>query len=173
MDKQILSFLNHLPIKIPGGDQIVVFLATYFGWVLLAGLVVYIWFAYDRTRAFWQVLVAIFSGLLAWFCASLVKYNFHIDRPFQDLSNIRLLIDVGRGESFPSGHTSLFAGLGTALYFYDHKWGVIYLVSALAIGAARVSAGAHWPSDILVGFVFGFVAAWLVHQTLIYLKNTL
>jgi undecaprenyl-diphosphatase len=80
---------------------------------------------------------------------------------------------VGKGESFPSGHTALFAGLGTALYFYDHKWGTIYLISALIIGAARVSAGAHWPSDILAGFLFGFVAAWVVHRVLIYLKNTL
>jgi undecaprenyl-diphosphatase len=91
-----------------------------------------------------------------------------VDRPRPEGGLVRVT-EQANGLSFPSGHT-----MGTVVFF-----GIIFylsfqlienrhlrlLVQALAIakigaiGFSRVYTGAHWPSDVLGGFLWG---AWFV-----------
>jgi undecaprenyl-diphosphatase len=71
--------------------------------------------------------------------------------------------------SFPSGHSVMAVVLyGTLLYlglrWLDHWWArvlacVFALGMALSIGYSRIYLGAHWPSDVLAGYLCGCV--WL------------
>ncbi len=70
--------------------------------------------------------------------------------------------------SMPSGHTfASFAGLVMlGLLAPKIKWFTWSL--AIIIGLSRISVGAHWPSDVILGAFIGMVAADLVKA---WLKN--
>lgn len=71
--------------------------------------------------------------------------------------------------SFPSGHTMFMVTVATVLmvcfgYRFLRGWMLVagWVLAALvviAIGIARVDSGAHWPSDVLAGFLFA--VSWL------------
>jgi membrane-associated phospholipid phosphatase len=87
-----------------------------------------------------------------------------IDRPRPTPDLIRVFQDEP-GNSFPSGHAFLaivFWGLLAHLAFTRLQRrslrGLVLSVSAvmiLWIGASRVYLGAHWPSDVLGGYILG------------------
>jgi undecaprenyl-diphosphatase len=91
-----------------------------------------------------------------------------IDRPRPSPEMVRVALELPTG-SFPSGHvlnlTAIFGFLiYLAIVLLAHaRWRAV-LVSLLAIpiltiGIARIYDGAHWPSDILGGYLIGGI--WL------------
>ncbi|NIT03555.1 phosphatase PAP2 family protein, partial [Candidatus Saccharibacteria bacterium] len=67
--------------------------------------------------------------------------------------------------SFPSGHTTFLAALGTASFFTDRWVGVTVIILALLTGMGRVLAGVHYPVDIVGGFLLGATVAGLAKWT--------
>lgn len=64
----------------------------------------------------------------------------------------------GRYHSFPSGHTASAFALATVLAERYPNWAPVWYGLATCVGLARISAGAHWPSDVLAGAVVGHLA---------------
>ena len=81
---------------------------------------------------------------------------------------VRVAIDLPTG-GFPSGHVlNLTAIFGFLIYLAivsisDVRWRALLAsllsIPILTIGIARVYDGAHWPSDVLGGYLIG--AIWL------------
>ena len=69
--------------------------------------------------------------------------------------------------SMPSGHTlASFAGLVMiGMLAPRAKWFTWTL--AIVIGVSRVCAGAHWPSDVIFGAVWGIMCADVVHAWMV------
>jgi membrane-associated phospholipid phosphatase len=72
--------------------------------------------------------------------------------------------------NYPSGHVVYAVGFVGALAVLARERGrgdlvVIALVAILIMGPSRVFAGAHLPSDVLAGYLFG--AAWLAIATVL------
>ena len=94
----------------------------------------------------------------------LLKAVFSRDRPPIDLR----LIDVGQ-QSFPSGHamlSTIIYGLSVIILHRLYPWvreRALWLLAAPAlvvlIGLSRVYLGVHWLSDVIFGWLFGFI--WL------------
>lgn len=67
-----------------------------------------------------------------------------------------------RFQSFPSGHATTAGALIAIGFLVIPRWRLGLLLLGLAIAASRVVVGAHYPSDILAGLIFGYAfSLWL------------
>ncbi len=104
----------------------------------------------------------------------LVKNIFIRRRPYFESDGIDLkrLIEpsadkydmAAQGYSFPSGHSSGSATLyGSLACFMKKKWmTVIAIVLPILVGFSRVVVGAHYPTDVFVGWIMGIAIIFLV-----------
>ncbi len=59
--------------------------------------------------------------------------------------------------SFPSGHATTMGALAAILVLWFPKLRVLTLLACFSVAATRVAAGAHFPSDVVIGFSLGFL----------------
>ena len=139
-------------------DAIIIFFGQYFGYILV-GLLALFLLKKRYTRLVLEMLVA--AILSRGIITEAIRFFFPQDRPFVE-NGATPLIEHAASSSFPSGHASLFFALGTVLYFYNKKAGILFLLASAAIGIARVAAGLHWPIDIIAGALIGIGSGWIV-----------
>jgi undecaprenyl-diphosphatase len=143
-------------------DFIIMFIATFLIWFLYGGLII-LWFIDGRIKKE-QVIHALLAGVIAWVIVFLIKYFFPTVRPFIiNGEGVDVLIRPN-DSAFPSAHTALAFGLAVTIFLHNKKVGWFYLVSAVAIGIARVLANVHYPVDILGGAFIGTFIAVLVEK---------
>lgn len=87
-------------------------------------------------------------------------------RPFVADSNVHLLVPHGADGGMPSHHIVFMVALVASVYYYDKRTAAIFAVLTLITGGARVVAGIHYPSDILVGAVIGAGIIFVYHRVL-------
>ncbi len=107
------------------------------------------------------IVINLFS---IWIFNEVLKELFQRDRP-----NILQLVHVD-GYSFPSGHAMIsFAFYGLLIFIFCrhlHNKGMrVFILTIMGtliilIGLSRVYLGVHYASDILAGFLVGFI--WVV-----------
>ena len=144
-------------------DVIIVFFATFFIWVLYAGLVV-LWFIDGKIRKE-QVIHALVAGLVAWTVAVLIKKAFPTLRPFMVNGRDVDVLFRPTDAAFPSEHTVLAFSLAVTIFLHDKKVGWWFLLGALVVGVFRVFANVHYPIDILGGALIGTLVAVIVEKT--------
>ncbi|OGC62379.1 hypothetical protein A3J33_01945 [candidate division WWE3 bacterium RIFCSPLOWO2_02_FULL_53_10] len=134
----------------------VIFLAQYLTYAAFL-VVPYLWVRREK-----HDLVRIFVTVVAAFAVSeALKTFLSFPRPFV-AEDFQPLIEVAQRDfygSFPSGHTTLLAALGAAVFFTEKIPGTLILLLTAAVGIGRVMAGVHYPVDILGGFLIGIVVA--------------
>ncbi len=123
---------------------------------LLGAAVVVALFLWDR-RASWLMALGAIGSLLD----QIVKVSVERHRPTADLVTV---LNRSSGFSYPSGHALFFTWLAFMLataiapHVGRRIRAVTWLVAALVILFAcigRVWAGAHWPTDVIGGFLLG------------------
>lgn len=104
----------------------------------------------------------------------LLKNIFLRRRPYFDTEAIKILKPVeadadiydiaAQGYSFPSGHSTNSATVyGSIARVINKKWvRVLMVVIPLLVGISRFVLGAHYPTDVLVGWALGTVTVFLV-----------
>ena len=153
MDLSILQ-LNHEIISRPLLGGAVIFLAHWFPYVLVPAVPLVL----AKSKKFsWKTLGMIFlPAVIAYTLAESIKFIFPAPRPFVDLLFTPLITVSDPLGSFPSSHAAFFAALSGGMYAQGRSLGIWFVLAALAIGAARVVAGVHWPIDVLFGLFIGF-----------------
>lgn len=116
----------------------------------------------------------LFLAALARILSGVVKWLVDRPRPTDALVDVSYYLD---GPSFPSGHvlgTTLFLGFlcYSCSYLFPHRplrLGVqaLCLTAIALMGIARMELGAHWPTDVLGGYLI----AALVLAPLIWLHR--
>lgn len=143
-------------------DLIITFLASFLIYLLFAGLIV-LWFIDGKIKKE-QVIHALFAAFIAWGISSLIKHFFPTLRPFMvNGREVDVLITPFDG-AFPSSHTAEAFALAVTVFMHDRKVGWGFLVSALAIGVARIIANVHYPMDIVGGAFLGTIVAVIVEK---------
>ncbi|MEX2586688.1 MAG: phosphatase PAP2 family protein [Actinomycetota bacterium] len=125
------------------------------------------WIAWSRCRQLAYVLVGAFAAAFA--LEVVLKATIARPRPPPG---------IGFGDSFPSGHVlaaAAFWGLMPAwVYLVTGRrwaWAAALVgtgVILLGVGVSRVFLGAHWPSDVVGGYlggaIFLLIAEWMIHR---------
>jgi len=148
-------------------DAAGVFFAEYAAYVAAAILAAaLIWPKENREKRRAAVIVSVVAAFVARYVVKYaIVFAYPRPRPFVDLSSVHPLITILPWEnlqSFPSGHAIFFFALAAALYCFNKKIGLWAFFAATLVGTARVYAGVHWPSDVLVGAILGVLTGWLV-----------
>lgn len=171
MNNTIFFFFYNLAHQSAFFDKLIIFLAVYFPFVVvfLAGIFLIMHHEVFRSKEPFKVflqkkkeiLSVFFSSFLAYLVAVILKLLIHTPRPFVLFGNIQALFNE-TGYAFPSGHATFFTALAVSIFFTHKKAGYVFMIFALLIGCARITAGVHFPVDILGGFIFGALIAYLV-----------
>lgn len=87
-------------------------------------------------------------------------------RPFVADSRVHLLVPHGADGGMPSHHIVFMVALVASIYYYDRRAAAFFALLTLITGVARVVAGIHYPSDILVGALIGAGIVFIYHRIL-------
>lgn len=158
-DNQMLEYIhnniNPLLLRIM---KIVSFIGSaYFIIPLMAIVLVY---NYIRKKAF-ESKILLMSTAGSWILNFLLKQVFQRTRPLQ-----YFLVEQG-GYSYPSGHTMVATSFYFAIAYIitrnikDRRIKaicfIIATVAILVMGSSRLYLGVHWPTDIIGGFLMGYI----------------
>ncbi len=121
----------------------------------LAGLVAVRWPA-----AAWTILIGAIVGSLL---VHGLKGAFAVMRPAAVLpvESFHIIGPRLTFVSFPSGHTATITAFATILFLHSkHNFGALALAAlVLMVGLSRMAVGAHWPLDVLAGWLVGMIVA--------------
>lgn len=103
-----------------------------------------------------------------------VMSRFYIrQRPFAAMSDIKLLVPHSADGGMPSHHMVFMVSIAMMVYHFSKKLGIALIVLSLISGIARISAGIHYPSDVVAGALLGGVLAITYIRTILQSRNNL
>lgn len=102
------------------------------------------------------------SQLLNIIVVSILKDIIQRPRPFLSMPELHPIISLPSSYSFPSGHASASFAFAVIIAYYLKKWMVPAYLLAITIAFSRVYVGVHYPSDIIVGALFGIASAIII-----------
>jgi len=123
-----------------------------------------------RTQSMLRAAQIVCSIATTWVVIKIIKVAVALPRPFEVLEQIKVLAPIQGGTSFPSGHSGLTMALATAVYFYYPRLGKLLFFLAFAVGLSRIFVGVHYPLDVAVGLMLGYVVPKCIHTLLKFVK---
>lgn len=149
--------------------------------LLLILLVGFVYWSYDKKLGKALGMTTIMA--LAW--NTMIKNIVLRRRPYFDHENIKILRVVepeadiydiaAQGYSFPSGHSTNAASVFGCLAVNLRKsWiSILAILIPLLTGISRVVVGAHYPTDVLGGWLLGIISVMIVRLLLDRVKKPL
>mgnify|MGYP003400856734 CR=1 FL=1 len=122
-------------------------------WIILTVFMLII--CKDKKPA-WASGIALIISLLI--VNILLKNLVARSRPCWDesaLRNVKMLVNIPKDYSFPSGHSSASFAASVAIVQYRRKLGISLIILASIIALSRLYLFVHWPTDVLCGVVIG------------------
>ena len=166
LDVKLLYFFNSFAGKADFFDSTIVFLASYSQLLVIAGFLFFLYFsAYSRREKlyiFWAIFVSIVAA--RFIITEIIRFFYYRPRPFLAYELSQLISKNVNTGSFPSGHSTFFFAMATAIYFYNKKWGIGFFIAAILMNVSRVITGVHYPSDILGGAAIGILTGFVVYK---------
>jgi undecaprenyl-diphosphatase len=114
-----------------------------------------------------RIVYSLSAGVLAMGANMLLKHYIHRTRP----DTVYVSNMFFKSSSFPSGHAfsaAVLCGLFSYLAFkyLPGSWHIVVPillgVFTVAVGVSRVYLGAHYPTDVIAGWILGALAAIVI-----------
>lgn len=120
-------------------------------------------FLKDRKRAIIVLTIGLASLALSDWGSHMLKHVFERPRPCNTLDGVHLLVGCSRSYSLPSNHAvNAFAFALPFYLLFKNKIRYAFVIIAFTVAFSRVYVGVHYPSDVLVGALFGIMIALFV-----------
>lgn len=146
-------------------------ICTMFGEELILIVIVgFLYWCYDKEFGRFVGTNLVFAAVLN----PLIKNIFLRRRPYFDNAEIKCLKPVdadaaiddiaAQGYSFPSGHSMNAASTyGSLAVYKKNRWTLTAaLLIPFLVGVSRFCLGVHYPTDVLVGWICGFLVIALI-----------
>ena len=104
-----------------------------------------------------QVLIYVFIPASGFVILSFLRKKINAPRPYEKWTIKPLLDRDSPGQSMPSRHVFSATIISMACLHASLSVGVILLVLSALLGLVRVLGGVHFPKDVVVGYICGFV----------------
>lgn len=161
VQKPAFLFINHHLGQYP----IIIYNITQIGDALIFLSLVSIFIVY--APKLWEALLS--ASLLSLLLSSVLKNLFLVPRPAVALDNHTFIIIGERAvghASLPSGHSiTIFTTLTVLLFAfmpqrpgYKMLWILLTVVTGLMIAFTRIGVGAHYPLDVIIGSIVGYIS---------------
>lgn len=99
----------------------------------------------------------------AWILANLITDLFKAAIPFQrpiyDLPDVIARVGGGSQMGTASAHSANMMCIAVCFLWRFKGWGAPWIVLAVLVGVSRVYVGAHYPSQVLLGWLIGAMTA--------------
>ena len=127
-------------------------------WAILWIVITILCLAVKRYRKLGRSLAfdIIFGAIV---CNIIFKRIVQRIRPYDLNSTVNLIVPPESEFSFPSGHTFFAFGAATIIFIYNRKLGIAAYLVAFAIAFSRLYLYVHFPTDVILGAVFGVLTA--------------
>lgn len=160
MDEQILLFIQNTirhDMLTPVMKVITHLGDKGFIWIVL-GILLLFWKQTRRTGCL--TLISLMGSFLI--NNLLLKNLVARIRPYENITELELLVERAHDLSFPSGHSAASFAAAVVMYqLLPRKYGVPVLILAFLIALSRIYVGIHYPTDILGGMLSGTLIALL------------
>ena len=128
---------------------------------LLVVAVVIPWLLIRYGRRAWPAIgLAVLAVALSDLGAGVIKHVVQRIRPCHVIPEVHLLVGCTRSFAMPSNHASNMFALASVTGILLPRWGWVVLPLAGGVAYSRVYLGVHYPSDVLVGAVWGIAIGW-------------
>ena len=164
-DQKAFLWLNGWVGQFPWLDGVMRLLVSdYLIPVVLALILLGLWFGFPATVERWRAHYGVMSGLMGIGLSNQVVELFNQfifrPRPFVDLE-VALLFYKPTDSSFPANPAALAFAIAVSVWLWSRYLGAVCLSIAVLYSVSRVYAGVSYPLDILGGAAIGTVTALL------------
>lgn len=165
-DTAVFYFIN-VSLSNPVFDVLMPFVTTKQNWYLpFVALLTWLIITEKQKGLYFLLLILITLLLNDQITNSLLKPLVGRLRPCKTLENFRLLVSCGGRFSFPSSHASNAMALMTLFSFKYKRLMPGFILIAFTVGYSRIYVGVHYPADVLIGFLVGYLCALGATKTL-------
>ncbi|NOZ73962.1 MAG: phosphatase PAP2 family protein [FCB group bacterium] len=107
------------------------------------------------------VLLIIAVSLTDSIAAQIIKPLVGRLRPSHAMTEgIRILVAKGGRYGFVSNHAANSFALATILSYFYRSYKRGFFTLATLVSFSRIYVGVHYPADVMVGALFGYLSAW-------------
>ncbi len=171
IDTQILLFLNNM--HLPFFDHFMMAFTGRFIWVPMYATILYILFKRFGYKVAICYTIAIPLVIICadQLCATIIRPWVERLRPANinnPISNLVHIVDNYRGGKygFPSCHAANSFALATflSLLFAKRRFTIFIIVWAFFNSYSRLYLGVHYPGDLIIGAMVGFVVGYIGYR---------